>query len=210
MSTKAKRKPKPRATRKQKPKAARKPTPAVKKPKRVVEAPPQKTPEVEQVTPKKSFLVAIRLKGSVALPHYLTHTLSSLGLERRFSARLLEKNGSTIGMLRDAKDCLTWGEVTPEDIAALLRERAKYTSGISFTDETVKEKFGVESVDALVKTLVVGQIELSTLWEKGVKPTFQLHPPSGGFNGSIKRPSKNRGELGYRGAAISDLLTRMT
>lgn len=209
MSAKAKRKAKPKATRKQKPTATRKPTHPVKKPEKRVEAPLEKIQEIKEVAPKKTYVLVIRLKGPVTVPHDLGLTLSSLGLERRFNARLLEKNESTVGMLRYAKDCLTWGEVKPQDIAALLRERAEVTGGTSLTDKVVKEKFGQESIDALVTTLVDGQIELSTLWEKGVKPAFKLHPPSGGFDGSIKRPSKSRGELGYRGSAISSLLTRM-
>ena len=50
---------------------------------------------------------------------------------------------------------------------------------------------------------------LKQLWEKGVAPAFRLHPPSGGFEGSIKRPFGSRGELGYRGAEISHLVARM-
>jgi len=37
-----------------------------------------------------------------------------------------------------------------------------------------------------------------------------LHPPKGGFKGTIRRPYKSGGELGYRGAAINDLILRMT
>ncbi|MEM2203989.1 MAG: 50S ribosomal protein L30, partial [Sulfolobales archaeon] len=42
-----------------------------------------------------------------------------------------------------------------------------------------------------------------------VKPVFRLHPPSGGFKGSIKKPYGNGGELGYRGQDINDLIRRM-
>lgn len=207
MSTKQKRKTKPKGTRKQKPKAARKPTPTLKKPeKRVTEARPE---EIKEIAPKKTFLIAVRIQGPVAVPYDMDRTLSSLGLERRFSARLLEKNESTVGMLRNAKDYLTWGEVEPQDIAALLKERAELPGGSSLTDEIVKEKFGQQSIGALVAALVEGQIELSTLWQKGISPSFRLHPPSGGFDASIKRPFGSRGELGYRGPGISSLLTRM-
>ena len=42
-----------------------------------------------------------------------------------------------------------------------------------------------------------------------IKPVFRLHPPKGGFKGKIKRPWKDKGELGYRKQAIEDLIKRM-
>jgi len=42
-----------------------------------------------------------------------------------------------------------------------------------------------------------------------VKPVFRLHPPRGGFKGSIRKPYGAGGELGYRGAAINELIRRM-
>jgi len=220
MSTKQKTKAKPKASaRKQKAKVTRKPSAQAKKPeKHVTEARPEKIEEiketkttkaVKEIAPKKTFLIAVRLQGPVAVPYDMDLTLGSLGLKGRFNARILEKNESTVGMLRNAKDYITWGEVKPQDIAALLEERAELAGGSSLTDSIVKEKFGHESIEALVTALVEGQIELRTLWQKGINPTFRLHPPSGAFHASIKRPFRSRGELGYRGSEISSLLTRM-
>jgi large subunit ribosomal protein L30 len=207
MSTRRKRKPKPKAARKQRAKAARKPAVPSKKPeKRITEARPEK---VKELAPKKTFVLAVRLQGPVAVPQDIELSLRSLGLEKRFNASLLEKDDSTVGMLRHAKDYLTWGEVKPEDIAALLRECAELTGGASLTDKFVKENFGQESIQALVTALIQGQVGLSTMWQKGIKPLFRLHPPSGGFDASIKRPFGSEGELGYRGPEISGLLARM-
>lgn len=206
MSTRQKRKPKPKAARKQRPKAARRPIAPRKPEKRITEARPEKAKEL---TPKKIFVVAVRLQGPVAVPQDNELSLRSLGLERRFNAVLLEKNDSTVGMLRHAKDYLTWGEIKPEDIAALLRECAELTGGASLTDKFVKDNFGQESIEALVTALLQGQVELTTMWQKGIKPLFRLHPPSGGFHASIKRPFGSEGELGYRGPEISNLLIRM-
>jgi len=55
-----------------------------------------------------------------------------------------------------------------------------------------------------------GDVLPEKLWRSGVKPVFRLHPPKGGFKGTIRRPYKSGGELGYRGAAINDLILRMT
>jgi large subunit ribosomal protein L30 len=207
MSTRQKRKPKPKAARKKRPKAARRPVAPSRKPeKRITEARPEKAKEL---APKKTFVLAVRLQGPVAVPEDTELSLRSLGLERRFNAVLLEKDESTVGMLRHAKDYLTWGEIKPEDIATLLRERAELTGGVSLTDKFVKDNFGQESIQALVTALLQGQVELTTMWQKGIKPLFRLHPPSGGFDASIKRPFGSEGELGYRGPEISNLLIRM-
>ncbi len=198
MSTQ-KRKAKPRAPAKPKPKAVRKRPVRVKKPeKRVVEVPPE-----------TAFLLAIRLQGPFAVPSYLENTLMSLRLRRRFSAVLLEKNPNILGMLRQAKDYLTWGEIKAEHIAALLKERAELPGGLPLTDKFVKESFGEQSIEELASALIRGKIQLRTLWQKGIKPVFRLHPPSGGFQYSIKRPFGSRGELGYRGTEVSNLVTRM-
>ncbi len=77
------------------------------------------------------------------------------------------------------------------------------------TDETVKKRFGEASVQDLASALIKGRINLRTLWQAGLNPVFRLHPPSGGFQGTIKRPHGSRGELGNRGPAIAGLLTRM-
>lgn len=201
MSTKPKRKAKPKGPpRKPKGKPARKRAVPVRKPEeKVIELPPEKT-----------FSLVVRLQGPVAVPKYMESTLRSLRLDRRFSAVLLEKSQNLIGMLRQAKDYVTWGDVKTEDIAGLLKERGELLGGDHVTDKFVKESFGEESIDRLATALTRGQIELKALWQKGIKPVFRLHPPSGGFQGSIKRPFGSRGELGYRGPDISNLVARMT
>jgi large subunit ribosomal protein L30 len=82
-------------------------------------------------------------------------------------------------------------------------------NGTRLTDKFVKEKFGHESVQELAQALARGQISLKMLWHEGVKPVFRLHPPSGGFESSIKRPFRSQGELGYRGEGILHLVARM-
>jgi large subunit ribosomal protein L30 len=36
-----------------------------------------------------------------------------------------------------------------------------------------------------------------------------MHPPKKGFKRTVKRPYRDRGELGYRGEAINELIKRM-
>ena len=161
------------------------------------------------VAPEKIILLAVRLKGSFGTPVHIETTLTTLKLKGKFNAVLLENNPSMLATLRQAKDYVTWGEVKPRDIVALLKERGELFGGQTLTDETTQDKFGLPSVDGLVSSLADGSIALKTLWQKGLKPVFRLHPPSGGFEASTKRPRGSRGELGYRGAEISNLVARM-
>jgi len=211
MSTPPKHKAKPKATRKTKTHIPRKRAAPSKKhapkeaPKEVVQ--PQK--KAVEVAPEKSFLVAVRLKGSFGMPIQTEKTLTTLRLNRKFNAVLLENNSSVLATLRQAKDYVTWGEATSEDIAMLLKERGELLGGARITDKSVQEKFGVQTIAGLVTALAQGGITLKQLWQKGLKPVFRLHPPSGGFATSTKRPHKSRGELGYRGPEMATLVARM-
>ena len=208
MSTAAKRKAKPKAVRKApaKPRTAKKRAPAPKKP---LAAPAPPSEKKESLVAEKSYLLAIRLKGEFGTPWILGTTLESLRLKGKFNAILVENKPESIGMLRQVKDYVTWGDVSTNELAMLLRERGEFSGGISMTDETVKKKFGEASVHDLASALIKGRINLRTLWQAGLNPVFRLRPPSGGFEGSIKRAYSRRGELGNRGPAIAGLLTRM-
>src|SRR5208282_3529865 len=179
----------------------------VKKP--VVKAKPAKIKRPVPVKRDEPFLLVMRLRGTVAVPARMQYALKTLRLESRYSATLVKSSPSVTGMLRRVKDYVTWGGVGPKEITELLRERGEVIGGVPLTDKFVKENFSKPSVDALVLAVTQGQVDLKSLWEKGIKPIFRLHPPSGGFELTIKRPVGGRGELGYRGPAITTLLTKM-
>ena len=209
MSKAAKRKAKPKAVRKAraKPRAAKKRAPPTKKPMAAPLPPPSE--KKESLAAEKTFLLAIRVKGEFGTPWVLGTALTSLHLEGKFNAVLVENKPESIGMLRQVKEYVTWGDVSTNEVAILLRERGEFSGGAPMTNETVKEKFGEASVQDLASALTKGRIDLRTLWRAGLSPVFRLRPPSGGFEGSIKRAYTSRGELGNRGQAIAGLLTRM-
>jgi len=209
LSKAAKRKAKPKAARKAraKPRAAKKRAPPAKRPLKVPLPPP--TEKKERLAAEKAYLLAIRVKGEFGTPWVLGTALTSLHLKGKFNAVLVENNPASIGMLRQVKEYVTWGDVSTNEVAILLRERGEFSGGAPVTDETVKAKFGEASVQDLASALIKGRINLRTLWQGGLNPVFRLHPPSGGFEGSIKRAYSSRGELGNRGPAIAGLLTRM-
>ena len=154
-------------------------------------------------------MLAIRLKGEFATPWPIQNALETLRLERKFNAVLLEDTPANIGMLRTVKDYITWGHATKADITALLRERGEFSAGVAVTDKTIQEKFNEPSIQDLASALTQGKVKLPMLWQKGLSPVFRLRPPSGGFEGSTKRPYGSGGELGKRQVALSNLLNRM-
>lgn len=209
MSKAAKRKTKPKTARKApaKARAAKKHVPTRKKP--IETALPPPIEKRESVAAEKTYLLAIRLMGEFGTPWTLGTALTSLHLRRKFNAVLVENKPESIGMLRQVKDYVTWGDVGTNEIATLFRERGEFSGGVPLTDETIKKKFGEASIQDLASALIKGRINLRTLRHAGLNPVFRLRPPSGGFEGSIKRAYSSRGELGNRGPAIAGLLTRM-
>jgi len=195
MSTKEKRKTKPHTAAKTTEKTRKRATPSTrtkrtdKKP--AVQAQPkpiQQTiqPQIQTSAPPKetSFFLVIRIRGSFGIPPDVEHTLRNLRLTNKFNATLLEKSPSLLGMLRHGKDYVTWGEVNSADVANLLKKRGEVNTGNRLTDQYVKDFLAQQSIDSLAEALANGEIKLKTLWQKGVKAVFRLHPPSGGFSGT--------------------------
>lgn len=158
-----------------------------------------------RMTTEKCFVI-IRLRGSVGISRELERAFALIHLTRKFSATLMKESSSNNGMIRKVKDYATWGEVSPKIISQLIKQRGYLTGNQRITDEMVKERFGHESITHLGTALH----ELKeNLWRlPDLKPVFRLHPPKGGFHGSIKKPYP-KGELGYRGEKINDLLAKM-
>ena len=154
----------------------------------------------------KRCLVAVRIRGLSDISQEIKDTLSMLRLTRNCHATLLDNRPAYKGMLRKSKDCLTWGEISQENISLLLRKRGRLVGGKKLTDEYAKE-LGYESLENLAATLFKTEIECSNLPK--VKPVFRLRPPKKGFKRKVKRSYAAGGEAGYRGEAINDLLKRM-
>ena len=150
----------------------------------------------------------VRLRGSADVPYNVEYTLRLLRLVRRFHAVVYPRSPSLVGSLEVVKDWVTWGEVDKGTLRNLVSKRGRLVGGRPITEEDVRRIFGLSGLDELVDALYEGRV----LWHKYsdyVKPVFRLHPPKGGFKGSIKKPYSAGGELGYRGEAINELLARM-
>jgi large subunit ribosomal protein L30 len=161
---------------------------------------------------KTPVYAIIRIRGQVDCPYEVEHTLKLLRLHKKFHCVLYPASPTLEGMLRKAKDWVTWGEIDRETLIELLRKRGRIPGGKPLTDEYVDKhlaKFGITGgIPALADAILEGKVALHKM-DNIIKPVFRLHPPRKGFRGSIRKPYGQGGELGYRGYAINELIRKM-
>ena len=148
----------------------------------------------------------VRIRGHVNVRGEIRDTLGYLRLFRVNHCVLLPRSPTVDGMLRRAKDYITWGEVDPTMAAMLLVRRARLSGDRPIDDSYVKSNSKYPSINSLAKAVAAGQATLADV--KGVKPVLRLNPARGGLEG-IKRAYGQGGALGYRGKEINGLLQRM-
>jgi large subunit ribosomal protein L30 len=154
---------------------------------------------------RKCFAV-IKVRGTISAQREARETLEMLRIPKTNNAILIDNRPSYMGMLYRVQNYVTWGEVSKETVAMLLKERGRLAGGKKLTDEAV-EAMGYKSIDALADAIASCKIEYQKL--PNIQPVFKLHPPSKGFKGKTKKSYAAGGEAGYRGEKISELIKRM-
>lgn len=150
-------------------------------------------------------LVVIKLRSDINARQEVKDTLKMMGLTRVNHCIIVDNNDSNLGMIKKVKDYVTWGEIKPEVLESLLKKRGRLTGDKRVTEEVVKSKSNFQTMAELATAVESGGVKLGDI---GVKKIFRLHPPRGGYK-STKRPVKDKGDLGYRGDKINDLIIRM-
>ncbi|WP_456474524.1 50S ribosomal protein L30 [Candidatus Pyrohabitans sp.] len=151
-------------------------------------------------------LSVVRVRGRVGVPQEVEDTLTMLRLTRVNHCVFIDDRPTYAGMLQKVKDYITWGEVSADEVALILRRRGELVGGEKLTDAYVKEHTRFKSIDDFAKAFVDFKAELSDIPD--LKPVFRLHPPRKGYRG-IKRSFVEGAALGYRGEAMKELLRRM-
>ena len=136
----------------------------------------------------------IRIKGSVGLRKDVKDTFSMLRLNRKMHCVVLKESGNVKGMLQKVRNWTTYGEIDDKVLRHLIEKR-----GRKLGDKRLKK----EEVDEIFK-----KVKDNGKVPSEIKPVFRLTPPSKGFKKSIKQHYP-KGELGYRGEKINELLKRM-
>ncbi|MCS7106175.1 MAG: 50S ribosomal protein L30 [Candidatus Aenigmarchaeota archaeon] len=149
------------------------------------------------------MFAVIRIRGRTR--REIEDTLKMLRLKHVNNCVILPETPSFKGMIQKVKDFVTWGEIDKETLVELLKKRLR-TLGDKRVDENVlKEVTNFNSFEDFASALIEGKVKLKD-FEK-LKPVFRLTPPSKGFK-SIKEHYP-KGDLGYRGKEINELLKRM-
>ena len=154
----------------------------------------------------KKCLAVIRVRGVTGMNREIKETMDMLRLQKNCHATLMDDRPAYLGMLRKARNYLTWGEVSKETLAFLLAKRGRLVGNVKLTDDYA-QKVGKKSLDELAEALVEGEMDFRSL--PSIKPVFRLHPPSKGFIGKVKQSFTSGGVTGYRGEAINELLEQM-
>jgi large subunit ribosomal protein L30 len=138
------------------------------------------------------YLVIIQVRGLVGVRKAVKDTLRILGLTRVNQCVVLKSNSSIKGMLLKVKDYVTYGPVSEEVVALLVKER-----GIEYKGRTMDSK----------KKYSYSYLEFNG---KKYKRCFRLNPPRKGYGRKgIKKSFNDGGALGNRKEKIANLVQRM-
>ncbi len=144
----------------------------------------------------------VRVRGKVGVRGEIEETLKRLMLTRVNHAVVVPETPSYEGMIRKAKDYITWGEIEKGVLEEMILRRGELRGGGKAEREELEKRSGMKW-DKLLDAVVKNRVKL----HEYLKP-FRLHPPRKGYR-SIKTPYKLGGALGYRGKDINELLRRM-
>jgi len=81
--------------------------------------------EIKQEKPKGNLLAVIRIRGIIGLTQKITDTLKMLNLFRKNCCSVVENTPSNLGMIKKAKDYITWGEIDQETLKLLIEKRSE-------------------------------------------------------------------------------------
>ena len=138
-------------------------------------------------------IAAVRIRGKTKIKITVEDTMKMMRLYKNNFCAILPNNPVYLGMLRMAKDYLTWGEIDEDTFRQLLDKRGEQFKGRE-SDSKNKIKYDDYFMHG----------------NKKYKKFFRLNSPKKGMGRKgVKRSFKEGGALGYRGAAINDLIRRM-
>lgn len=152
-------------------------------------------------------IAIVRIRGRMGIKKSIKDTLNMLRLYNKHHCIVIEGKPSYVGMLKQVKDYVTWGEIDEKTFHMLLKERGRIVGNKKLTEAYFKEKVNL-TFNEFTKEFFSSKKTLKDV--PGLKPFFKLKPPLRGFErGGIKKPFSLGGVLGYRKEKINDLVQRM-
>lgn len=157
--------------------------------------------------PEPKLMLVIRIRGAPHMNYKIEDTLKMLRLHKVNHAIVIFADKTIYGMLQKVKDYIAYGEIDETILLRLLRNRALLKGNVPLTEEHLKNKTEFTDLKSLAKALIEGKVKFKDIYN--IKPIFRLHPPKGGFRGTIKKPFGSGGTLGNVGAYINQLAVKM-
>ena len=153
-------------------------------------------------------IIVVRARSNVGVERSIRETMSYLNLTKVNHAVIIPENDQYLGMLRKAKDYITWGNADLATVENMLSERGRMTGDAPLTDAIVSEATDYKTIGDFAKAIVDNEATVKDV--PGLKRVFRLHPPRGSKGwGGIKRSYVVGGALGSRGDDIKALVERM-
>ena len=148
----------------------------------------------------------IRIRGETGIRPQAAKTAYLMRLHRVNHMVLIEDNEINRGMLKVAKDYVTWGEVEDSTIEMVLKYRSQLKGHEYLDEEELKETTGYKSYKDLAEALQQGKLKYKDI--RDIVPVVRLNPPKGGYE-AIRKPFNQGGSAGYRGKDINRLILKM-
>lgn len=152
-----------------------------------------------------NLLAVVRIRSSIGVSKDKRDTLRLLNLNFINNCVLLSKTPSILGMLEKVKDLITYGEINKETLVNLLKNRLRVIGNKKIDESNLKLITKFNSFEEFAEALLEGRVRLKDFPK--LKKVFGLKPPRGGFK-NVKE-FYPKGDLGYRGEEINDLINRM-
>jgi len=149
------------------------------------------------------LIAIVRIRSLIDRHPDVRKTVDLLKLRRINTCVIYPASESLRGMLKLASQVVTYGEIDKATLVELLKKRGR-TIGDKPLNEELLKKNGFNSFEELADEIFkTGKIP------SFIKPFFRLNPPKGGFKRFTKKMISDKGELGYRGKDINNLIQRM-
>ena len=150
------------------------------------------------------MFAVIRIRGSAGKRKAINDTLKMLRLDATNNCVIVPETDDYKGMMQKAKDIITWGEIDRKVLLDMVKKRLRLKGNKRITEDDLKSITG-QNYEGFTDSLLEGKSRIKDFHQ--FQPVFRLTPPSKGFNSVKKHYPK--GDLGYRGKEINELIERM-
>ncbi len=145
------------------------------------------------------MIAIVRVRGSVGVRGDVEETMRRLKLTRVNHVVVYPETNVIMGMVRKAKDYITWGKISPDTLKLLIEERGELIGGKKYRPG--------DPIDGMSEEEFIERASRDEIKVHDYFKPFRCHPPRKGWR-HTKLPYKLGGALGERDD-MDDLIRRM-